>query len=51
MVGGLAERSHCPAPTVKELVARMTQRSTSVVEPQAPAVESRPEPSTTADAK
>jgi predicted secreted protein len=25
----------------------MTQRSTSVVEPQAPAVESRPEPSTT----
>jgi hypothetical protein len=40
-VGGPAERSRSPAPTVEELVARMTQRSTSVVEPQAPAVESR----------
>jgi hypothetical protein len=29
----------------------MTQRSTSVVEPQAPAMESRPEPSTTAGAE
>jgi hypothetical protein len=28
----------------------MTQRSTNVIEPQAPAVESRPEPSTTAGA-
>jgi hypothetical protein len=29
----------------------MTQRSTSVVKPQAPAVESRPEPSTTTGAE
>jgi hypothetical protein len=50
-VGGPAERSRSPAPTVEELVARMTQQSTSVVEPQAPAVESRPEPSTTAGAE
>jgi hypothetical protein len=50
-VGGPTERSCSPTPTVKELVSRMTQRSTSVVEPQAPAVESRPEPSTTAGAE
>jgi hypothetical protein len=50
-VGGPAERSRSPAPTVKELVSRMTQRSTRVVEPQAPAVESRPEPSTTTGAE
>jgi hypothetical protein len=47
-VGGPAERSHSPAPTIEELVARMTQWSTSVVEPQAPAVENQPKPSTTA---
>jgi hypothetical protein len=47
-VGGPAERSRSPAPTVEELVARMTQRSTSAVEPQAPAMENQPEPSTTA---
>jgi hypothetical protein len=51
MVGGPAERSRSPAPTIEELVARMTQRSTSVVKPQAPAVESRPEPSTTTGAE
>jgi hypothetical protein len=50
-VGGPAERSHSPAPTVKELVSQMTQWSTRVVEPQAPAMESRPEPSTTASAE
>jgi hypothetical protein len=50
-MGGLAERSRSPAPTVEELVAQMTQRSTSVVEPQALAVESRPEPSTTTGAE
>jgi hypothetical protein len=46
-VGEPTERSRSPAPTVEELVARMTQRTTTVVEPQAPAVESRPEPSVT----
>jgi hypothetical protein len=47
-VGGPAERSRSPSPTVEELVSRMTQRSTGVVEPWAPAVESISEPSTTA---
>jgi hypothetical protein len=50
-VGGPAKRSHNPAPTVEELVSQMTQRSTSVVEPQAPAVESRPESSAAAGAE
>jgi hypothetical protein len=50
-VGGPAERSRGPAPTVEELVSRMTQRTTRVVEPLAPPVESRPEPSTTAGAE
>jgi hypothetical protein len=50
-VGGPAERSRSPAPTIEELVARMIQRSPSVVEPQAPVVESRPELSTTAGAE
>jgi hypothetical protein len=50
-VGGPAERSRNPAPTVEELVARMTQRSTSVVEPQAPTVENQPELSTTTRAE
>jgi hypothetical protein len=49
-VGGPAERSRSPAPTVEELVSRMTQRLTRVVKPQAPAMDSRPEPSTTAGA-
>jgi hypothetical protein len=50
MVGGPVERSRSPAPTVEEHVSRMTHWSTSVVKPQAPAVESRPEPSTIAGA-
>jgi hypothetical protein len=50
-VGEPAERSRSPAPTVEEHVSRMTQRSTRVVEPQAPAMDSRPEPSTTASAE
>jgi hypothetical protein len=45
-VGGPAKRSRSPAPTVEELVSRMTQRSTRVAESQAPVVECRPEPST-----
>jgi hypothetical protein len=49
-VGEPAERSHSPAPTV-ELVSQMTQQSTRVVEPQAPAMESRPKPSTTTGAE
>jgi hypothetical protein len=47
-VGGPAERNRSRAPTVEELVARMTQRSTSTVEPQAPALENQPELSVTA---
>jgi hypothetical protein len=50
-VGGPTERSHSPAPTVEELVSQMTQRSTRIVEPQAPAVENRSEPSMTAGAE
>jgi hypothetical protein len=46
-VGEPAERSRGPAPTVEELVSQMTQRTTRVVEPQAPPMESRPEPNTT----
>jgi hypothetical protein len=43
-VGEPAERSRSPAPTVEELVSQLTQRSTTVVEPQASVVESRAEP-------
>jgi hypothetical protein len=50
-VGELAERSRSPAPTVEELVSRLTQRSTTVVEPQAPVVESRTKPVVTAAAE
>jgi hypothetical protein len=50
-VGGPTERSRSPAPTVEELVSRMTQRSTGVVELQAPAVENQPELSTAAGAE
>jgi hypothetical protein len=50
-VGGPVERSHSPAPTVEELVVRMTQRSTSAVELQALAMENQPELSTTAGAE
>jgi hypothetical protein len=50
-VGEPTKRSRSPAPTVEELVSQMTQRTTRVVEPQAPAVESRPEPSVTTGAE
>jgi hypothetical protein len=50
-VGEPVERSRSLAPTIEELVSQMTQQSTKVVEPQAPAVESRPEPSATAGAE
>jgi hypothetical protein len=46
-VGEPTERNRSPAPTIEELVSRITQRTTRVVEPQAPAVESRPKPSAT----
>jgi hypothetical protein len=46
-VGELIERSRSTAPTVEELVSRMTQQATRVAEPQVPAEESRPEPSAT----
>jgi hypothetical protein len=50
-VGEPAERNRSPAPTVEELVSQLTQRSTTVVEPQAPVVESRTEPVVTAAAE
>jgi hypothetical protein len=46
-VGEPAERSRSPAPTVEELVSQLTQRSTTVVEPQAPVIESRTESAAT----
>jgi hypothetical protein len=51
MVGEPAERSRSPAPTVEELVSQLTQRLTTVVEPQATVVESRTEPTMTAAAE
>jgi hypothetical protein len=51
MVGKPAARSRSPAPTVEELVSQLTQRSTTVVEPQAPVVKSRMEPAATAAAE
>jgi hypothetical protein len=50
-VGESAERSHSPAPAVAELVSQLTQRSTIVVEPQVPVVESGTEPIVTAAAE
>jgi hypothetical protein len=50
-VGEPTERSRSPALTVEELVSQMTRQTTRVVEPQAPAVESRPEPSMTTGAE
>jgi hypothetical protein len=50
-VGELTERSRNPAPTVEELVSQLTQRSTTVVEPQVPVVESGAEPTVTATAQ
>jgi predicted secreted protein len=51
MVGESAERSRSPAPTVEELVSQLTQRSTTVVESQAPVVESRTERAVSAAAE
>jgi hypothetical protein len=48
MVGEPAERNRSPAPTVEELVPRLTKWSTTVVEPQAPVFENRTEPAVTA---
>jgi hypothetical protein len=50
-VGEPAERNSSPAPTIEELVSRLTQWSTTVVEPQAPVVENRMEPAVTAAAE
>jgi hypothetical protein len=50
-VGEPTERSRSPTPTVEELVSQMTQQTTRVVEPQATADESKPEPSTTTGAE
>jgi hypothetical protein len=50
-VGEPSERSHNPVPTVEQLVLQLTQRSTTVVEPQAPVVESRMELDVTAAAE
>jgi hypothetical protein len=50
-VGEPTERNRSPAPTVEELVSRMTQQTTRVVEPQVPVEESGPEPSTTTGAE
>jgi hypothetical protein len=50
-VGELAERSRSPAPTVEGLVSQLTQRSTIVVEPQAPVIESKTEPTATTPAE
>jgi hypothetical protein len=43
-VGETVERNRNPAPTVEELVSRLTQWSTTVVEPQALVVENTTEP-------
>jgi hypothetical protein len=47
-LGEPAEGSRSPAPTAEELMSRLTQRLTPVVEPQVPVVESRAEPAVTA---
>jgi hypothetical protein len=46
-MGEPAERSRNSAPTVEELVTQLTHQSTTVVEPQAPAVGNRTEPAAT----
>jgi hypothetical protein len=50
-MGESAERSHSPALTIEEFVLQLTQRSTTIVEPQALVVESRTEPAVTAAAE
>jgi hypothetical protein len=37
-VGEPAKRNRSPAPTVEELVLQLTQRSTTIIKPQAPVV-------------
>jgi hypothetical protein len=49
-VGELTERSRSPAPIVEELVSQMTRQTSCTAEPQVPAEESKPEPSTTTGA-
>jgi hypothetical protein len=51
MVGEPTERRRSPAPTVEEFVTHMTRQTTSTAEPQVPAEEGRPEPSTTTGAE
>jgi hypothetical protein len=46
-MGEPTERNRSPAPTIEELVSRITEWTTRVVEPQAPAMESRPKPRAT----
>jgi hypothetical protein len=46
-----AERSLSPAPTIEELVSRLTQWLTTVVEPQALVVKSKTEPVVTTTAE
>jgi hypothetical protein len=46
-VGEPAGWDRNPTPTVEELVSQLTHQSTTVVEPQAPVVEGRMEPTTT----
>jgi hypothetical protein len=50
-VGEPAERNRSPSPTVEELVSRLTQRSTTIVEPHAPVVKNRTEPTLTVAAE
>jgi hypothetical protein len=50
-VGEPAERSRSPAPTVEELVSRLTQRSTTVVKPPVPVIENMMELAVTAAAE
>jgi hypothetical protein len=50
-VGEPAGRNRSPAPTVEELVSQLTHQSTTVVEPQAPVIEGRTEPTTTSGAE
>jgi hypothetical protein len=50
-VGEPDERSRSPAPTVEELVSQLTQRSNTVVKPEAPVGESWTKPAATAAAE
>jgi hypothetical protein len=48
-VGEPAERNRSPTPIVEELVSQLTQRSTTVVELQAPVVRTEPAVTTAAE--